>query len=304
MPYKHDYDRKLFRRTQIIAKLTNGAKLTHKALAEEFNVSTKTIQRDFYSLVTLYPIHKVGRAWKLQDDYEIQEQLSIEDDLTLKLLLQASKSFDESFQENSSRLLSRISENISSPIYTKIELENISNKIDIIHLIENAINKSKQLTFTYSQDNREFDVTVNPYKIVNFDSFWYLVTQSNKILKKYYLQNITNVRTLDSNFRKSKKIEELIANAINIWFNDENKFEVELLINKKIIKYFNRKQLSNTQKIKKKDEDGNMIVSLEITHENEIIPIIKYWLPNVKILKPSALNEKIKKEISNFLNWT
>ncbi len=304
MPYKHDYDRILFRRTQIIAKLSNGAKLTHKELAEEFNVSTKTIQRDFSSLVTLYPIHKDGRAWRLQDNYEIQEQLSVEDDLTLKLLLQASKSFDESFQKNSARLLSRINENISSPIYTKIELENISNKIDIVHLVEQAINTSKQITCTYSHNNKELNLIVNPYKIVNFDSFWYLVTQRDKKLRKYYLQNIANVRILDTNFRKSKKIEELITNAMNIWFNDEDRFEVELLIDKSIIGYFKRRQLSNTQKFKEIDTNGNMIVSLEITHKNEIIPIIKYWLPNIKILKPKALNEEIKKEISKFLNWT
>jgi len=58
LAYKHDYDKKLFRRTQIIAKLYNGAKLTHKELAEEFNVSTKTIQRDFTALVIHYPIYK------------------------------------------------------------------------------------------------------------------------------------------------------------------------------------------------------------------------------------------------------
>lgn len=304
LAYKHDYDTKLFRRTQIIAKLYNGAKLTHKELSEKFNVCTKTIQRDFNSLVTLYPIYKDGRNWKLQDDYEFEEQLSVEDDLTLKLLLQASKSFDKSFQESSSRLLSRINENISSPIYTKIELENISNKIDIVHLIENAINKSKQISFTYSKDNDKFDLTVNPYKIVNFDSFWYLVALRDKNLRKYYLQNITDVKILDTNYRKSKKIEELITNAINIWFNDENKFEVELLIDKSIVEHFKRKLLSKTQKLKEIDKNGNMIVSIEVTHKNEIIPIVKYWLPNIKILKPTSLNEEIKEEISKFVNWT
>ena len=42
MAYKHDYDTKLFRRTQIIAKLYNGAKLTHKELAEELKISINT----------------------------------------------------------------------------------------------------------------------------------------------------------------------------------------------------------------------------------------------------------------------
>jgi len=304
LAYKHDYDTKLFRRTQIIAKLYNGAKLTHKELAEEFNVSTKTIQRDFIALVTMYPIYKDGHSWKLEDGYEFEEQLSIQDDLTLKLLLQASKSFDKSFQTSSSKLLSRISENISSPIYTKIELEDISHKLNEIHLIESAINNSTQITFNYLKDDDYFTMTIDPYKIVNFDSFWYLVGKRKGNLRRYYLQNVFDVEVEDTTFRKSKKIEELINNAINIWFDENNSFEVKLLIDKSISKYFQRKPISNTQRYIGHDEDDNMIVTLQATHENEIFPIIKYWLPNIKILEPKEMNEKIKKDIQEFINWT
>ena len=304
MAYKHDYDTKLFRRTQIVAKLYNGAKLTHKELAEEFNVSTKTIQRDFTALVTLYPIYKDGHNWKINDDYEFEEQLSVQDDLTLKLLLQASKSFDKSFQNSSSKLLSRISENISSPIYTKIELENISNKLNEVSLIEEAINQSKQISFSYLKDDDYFEMTIDPYKIVNFDSFWYLVGKRKGNLRRYYLQNIFDAEIEDTTFRKSKKIEDLINNAINIWFDEHNSFEVKLLINKSITKYFQRKPISNTQRYVGLDKDGNMIVTLQATHENEIFPIIKYWLPNIKILEPKEMNEKVKKDIQEFINWT
>ena len=304
MAYKHDYDTKLFRITQIVAKLHNGAKLTHKELAEEFNVSTKTIQRDFKSLVIEYPIYKDGHFWKMKDNHEFEEQLSVHDDLTLKLLLQASKSFNKSFQESSSKLLSRINENISSPIYTKIELEDISNKLGEVHVIENAINQSKQISFSYLRDDDYFEVIIDPYKIVNFDSFWYLVGKRKGNLRRYYLQNVFDIEVEETRFRKSKKIEELINNAINIWFDENNSFEVKLLIDKSIAKYFQRKPISNTQRYMGLDEDENMIVSLQITHENEIFPIIKYWLPNIKILEPKEMNEKVKKDIQEFINWT
>lgn len=304
MAYEHDYDTKLFRRTQIIAKLYNGAKLTHKELAEEFNVSTKTIQRDFTALVALYPIYKDGHKWRLEDDYEFEEQLSVQDDLTLKLLLQASKSFDKSFQNSSSKLLSRISENIASPIYTKIELENISNKLNEVSLIEEAINQSRQISFTYLKDDDYFEMTIDPYKIVNFDSFWYLIGKRKGNLRRYYLQNVFDVAIEDTKFRKSKKVEILINNAINIWFDENNSFEVKLLINKSISKYFQRKPISKTQRYIGLDEEGNMIVTLQATHENEIFPIVKYWLPNIKILEPKEMNEKVKKDIQEFINWT
>lgn len=304
MTYKHDYDAKLFRITQIIAKLHNGAKLTHKELAKEFNVSTKTIQRDFASLVLQYPIHKDGHSWKLSENYEFQEELSAQDDLTLKLLLQASKSFDKSFQESSKKLLSRISENIASPIYTKIDLENISNKFHEVKSIEEAINTSQQISFTYLKDDDYFETTIEPYKIVNFDSFWYLIGKRKGSLRRYYLQNIFDVVLEDATFRKSKKIETLISNAINIWFDEHNSFEVKLLIDNSIQKYFMRKPISPTQRYIGHDEDENMIVTLQVTHENEIFPIVKYWLPYIKILEPKGLNEKIKEDVRKFIEWT
>lgn len=304
MNYKHDYDKALYRYTQIIAKLYGGAKLSNKDLADEFGVTTKTIQRDFAKLVLLFPIHKEKNRWVLEQSYEFEEHLSLQDDLTLKLLLQVSKSFDKTFQKSSSKLLLRINENISSPIYTKIELENISNKLQEIASIEKAINSSSQITFQYLKDDDYFEVTIDPYKIVNFDSFWYLVGKRDGKLRRYYLQNIFDVSIENTKFRKSKKIEELISNAINIWFDETDSFEVELLIDKSISKYFMRKPISSSQRFKEFDEDDNMIITLQATHENEIFPIVKYWLPNIRVLKPRGLNEKIKKDVEKFLKWT
>lgn len=304
MGYKHDYDKALFRLTQIIAKLYQGAKLSNKVLAQEFGVSTKTIQRDFTKLVALFPIYQEKKQWQLQSDFEFEENLFIEDDITLKLLLQTSKSFDKSFQDRASQLLTRINDNIKSPIYTKIALEDISPKLTEVTIIEEAINSSLKITFMYSKGGETFQVTANPYKIVNFDSFWYLVAKKENNLRKYYLQYISNVTLTTTTFRKSKKVETLMHNAINIWFNDEATIDVELLVDKSIIEYFQRKAISATQEIKGYDEAGNMIMSLKITHNKEIIPVIKYWLPKVKVLAPIEINEEIKEEIAKFLKWT
>jgi len=304
MQYKHNYDKALFRYAQIIAKLYGGAKLSNKELAEEFQVSTKTIQRDFAKLVLMFPIFQDKKLWQLEKEFEFKENLSIEDDITLKLLSQASKSFDDSFSKRADKLLSRIDDNINSPIYTKIELEDISNKLQEFSQIEKAINLNHKIEITYTMDDYSYETIINPYKIVNFEGFWYLIAKRKGDLRRYYLQNIFNVEILKEKFRKSKKIEELISNAINIWFDETDSFEVELLIDKSISKYFMRKPISKSQRLKEFDEDKNMIITLNIANEKEIIPIVKYWLPNIKVLKPRSLNEKIKEEVQKFLKWT
>jgi len=302
MGYTHDYDKALYRYTQIIAKLYNGAKLSNKQLSEEFNVSTKTIQRDFAKLVNLFPIYQEGKLWQLNQEYELKENLNIKDELTLKLLFEVSKSFDKSFSNRANNLLSRIDENINSPIYTKIELENISNKLDEITLIESAINSQKKLFFSYLQDDEYFDTIVEPYKIVNFEGFWYLVARKNKDLRRYYLQHIFNVEVLEDKFRKSKKLESAISKALNIWFDENESFKVELLIDNSIIKYIQRKPLSKTQRLKKFDEDNNMIITLEISNEREIIPIVKYWLPHIKVIEPIWIQKIVEDDVKRFLN--
>ena len=59
MAYKHNYDKTLTRLRLILQKLNDGESLGVKELAEEFNVSTRTIQRDFNEkLVSSYPIYQ------------------------------------------------------------------------------------------------------------------------------------------------------------------------------------------------------------------------------------------------------
>jgi len=47
MPYKHDYDKILTRLTIILSRLNDSEALSVTELAKEFNVSERTIQRDF-----------------------------------------------------------------------------------------------------------------------------------------------------------------------------------------------------------------------------------------------------------------
>jgi len=302
MQYKHNYDKALFRYTQIIAKLYGGAKLSNVELAKEFQVSTKTIQRDFAKLVLMFPIFQDKKLWQLDKDFEFKENLSVEDDITLKLLSQASKSFDKSFSKRADKLLSRLDDNINSPIYTKIELEDISHKLYEFTQIEKAINTNHKIEITYNLDDYSYETIINPYKIVNFEGFWYLIAKRKNNLRRYYLQNIFNVEILEDRFRKSKNIEKLITNAINIWFEENDSFEVELLIDVSISKYFMRKPISKSQRLKEFDSNGNMIITLDITNEKEIIPIVKYWLPNIKVLKPIGLNKKIQEDVKKFLD--
>lgn len=66
--YKHDYDKKLFRLIDILGKLYREENLSIDEYAQEYNVSTKTIQRDFNEKLTSFPIYQDGKIWKMNNE--------------------------------------------------------------------------------------------------------------------------------------------------------------------------------------------------------------------------------------------
>ena len=70
-----------------------------------------------------------------------------------------------------------------------------------------------------------------------------------------------------------------------------------LHISQEIAKYFQRKPISKTQKVESLYKDGSMDVSVEITNDMEIIPVVKYWIPYIKVLKPSSISKQIENDL-------
>jgi len=63
--YKHDYDKKLFRLINILAKLYRGESFTIDELAIEYNVSNRTIQRDLKERLIHFSIYQENHVWKM-----------------------------------------------------------------------------------------------------------------------------------------------------------------------------------------------------------------------------------------------
>jgi len=269
---KHDYDKILKRLVVILQKLNDGEALSVKELANEFNVSTKTIQRDFNDrLAPSFPIYQDKRLWKFQYGYKLEKSKDIEEQLILDILEKVAENFGYNFANKSKTLISKIKNETFNPIYTKLNIEDIGNKLSEIKLLEEAISLKKEIKCDYKIKD-SYTTVLQPLKIVNFEGFWYLIALRKEKIRKYYLKNILNIKILDIIFKVDTKIEDLLKNSISIWFNENiEPFEVKLLANKDIAKYFKRKPFP-TQKIIKEYDDGSIEFSINITNEYEIIP--------------------------------
>ncbi len=300
MGYKHDYDTILTRLVKILSYLNEGRELTSKELAKEFGVCEKTIKRDFDRL-TSFPIYKDGRVWKMQEGYRIEKSTSIEEKITLDILESMAKGAGRKFFTNASKLLDKLKNETQNPIYAKLDMEDISSHLKEIALLKEAIKSKRYITCRYQ---KPITLELKPLKITTFEGFWYLVAIDSKDekLKKYYLKNLNSIKLTDKNFTPISKLKMLLDSSLSIWFDDGvDPFEVRLFIEKDIAKYFERKPLP-TQSIIGKDRDGSLEISLYITNFMEIIPIIKYWMPHIRVLSPQSLKEEIKDDIDRYLS--
>ncbi len=303
MAYKHDYDKILTRLTVILSKLNGGEALSVKELAQEFKTSERTIQRDFNERLAAFPIYQEKKKWKMQEGFRVEKTKSLEDEIVLDIIEKITEGIGGKFSTKAHKLLSKIKNEDFNPIYTKLNIEDISDKFSDIQIIEQAIKEKRAMECSYNNEHHPiYTTTINPLKIVNFEGFWYLIALRNETLKKYYLKNLSHPKITDDIFETTSELEKLLENSISIWFQkDIEPFEVKLYADKGATKYFKRRPLP-TQKIDSLNSDGTMEFSLTITHEMEILPLVKYWIPHLFILEPAWIKEILEDDTQNYLD--
>ena len=284
MAYKHDYDKALTRLVSILTKLYNDEQLSVKELALEFNVSTRTIQRDFNERLISFPIYQENKLWKMQEGFKLEKTTSIEDQVVLDIMEKLVDGVGDRFSLKAKSLLSKIKNDDLNPIYAKLNMEDIGDKLEVVQQLEVSIKSKLAVDCNYKlKEGKTFPIKINPLKVANYEGFWYLIAQDindKKRLKKYYLKNIFNIKITDMSFEINPKIEELLENSISIWFQEQNEpFEVKIHISNVISKYIKRKPIAPTQVIESVYEDGSLDIIVKVTHEMEVLPLVKYWLP-------------------------
>lgn len=296
----HDYDKILTRLTIVLQRLYEGESLSVSELAEEFNVSAKTIQRDFNERLVRFPVHKEGRKWRMSEGYSLEKNRTLEEELILDVLAEIAQGVGGSFGSKTKTLFSKLQNEDINPVFSKIAIEDLSGKAHLFKTLQEAIAKNVQAKFNYNKKTR----VVNPYKIVSFEGFWYLYGEEVKDskLKTYYLKDIVSLQTLDKTFSPKEEPIDKLKYAINTWFEPNSVlFEVRLLAQEPIAKYFTRRPLSLDQQLSQ-NRDGSVELTLKATSHNEILHEIKKWMPHLIVLEPQSLREASLAIAREFLN--
>lgn len=286
------HDKIATRLSLILTKLNSGEKLSIEALATEFNVTTRTIQRDLNERFCDIPIKKENKLYFLDNHY--LGKLNFNDIKNFAMLSGIRKLFPSFGEDFLQKILDT---EASQPYLVKgHNYENIESKTKEFQLIEKAINSSTVMELVYRDQKRK----VHPYKFANVKGIWYLVALQGEIIKTFTFTKISHLKLTDTPFIINPEILKTIEDEETIWFSN-TKTEVILKVESSIAEYFKRRKVIAYQKILEEFADGGLLVSTQMTFEEEVLQFVRYWIPNIRIISPVTLQEKLEESLKKYL---
>ena len=248
---KHDYDRTVTRLITILSKFSHNEIVNPKELAEEFNVTVRTIQKDLKDkLMPNFPIymHKKGE-YRLSEGASITKSHLTNDEMII-LSLALSKFKDVSdFDTTTDNLLKKLLKpNLSNPYFMKYDdIEDLDIDSKIVQTIEDAIEYSNIIEINTKNSSK----IVEAYKVVNYGGIWYLFardTKDNKV-KTFMVSKIKSVNLTSKKYNFPKHIiEQMLDKAHSPYYQDGNSFNIKVKVYSEILIFLNKKSFYNHKK--------------------------------------------------------
>jgi predicted DNA-binding transcriptional regulator YafY len=293
MATTHDHETLVARLAQILIRLNQGDTLDPKALAEEFHVHPRTIQRDLNERFAYLPLKKEGDGYRLESFYLGKLSTSdIRQFAAIAGIKGLFPSLDNGF------LKSVLDATVSQAYLVKgHRYEDPKGYEHLFHPLETAILQHRLVAFSFSGKRRD---GVAPYRLLNYKGVWYLAAVDAGLLKAFRLAEISGLASTGESFVPDPAIQERVAAEDGIWFT-ETKREVVLKVDAAVAHYFQRRPALPEQQIDKTLEDGGLIVSARVGHEAQILPIVRYWIPHVSIISPDEFRQAALQSLTEYL---
>ncbi|MDA7089074.1 WYL domain-containing protein [Pseudomonas sp. SA3-5] len=295
---KGNHDTLVYRLAQMLYKLNQGESLDPFALADEFGVNIRTIQRDLNERFAYLPLNKVEGRYQL--DQTFLGKLNLRD-IERFSGLAGIRGLFPSLSDDFLRDIFDI--RMQSALLVKgHNYENISGKEGLFRALEKAIVAHCCIAFDYLRgDERKPYTAIEPYKLLNNKGIWYLAASDGGKLKTFSFSQIRHLHVDNHQFQPDPQIDQRLTEEDGIWFTEEKK-EIVLNISREVAGYFKRRKLIANQVLEKELEDGGLIVSAKVGHQNQILPIVRYWIPHIRIISPEGLQAELESELASYLN--
>lgn len=291
------HDTLVYRLSQMLIKLNHGERLDPQDLADEFGVNLRTIQRDLNERFAYLPLQKSKGAYHL--DPAFLGKLTTRD-IERFAALAGVRGLFPSFSDEFLRDI--FDDRMQRTMLVKgHHYENLSGREALFQTIERAIAERRKASFEYEKDGM---ITprpdVEPYKLINNKGIWYLAARDAGKVKSFAFTKIERFRVLAETYHVDAEVEKVLKEEDGVWISDA-KIEVVLKISREVAGYFKRRKLIANQKIVKELGDGGLILSAAVGHLNQVVPIVRYWIPHIRIISPDGAQAALVKLLADYI---
>ena len=281
----------------ILSVLLQEEKTTAPALAERFEVSRRTINRDIETLckagIPIQTTQGTGGGISIMDGYRMDRTILTSKDM--QMILTGLRSLDSvSGSGYYSQLMEKIQAGSSDFINGKdsmlIDLsswyrESLAPKIEII---QDAIGDRRLLTFRYYAPSGESERLVEPYYLVFRWSSWYLWCWCcyRKDFRLFKLNRMDNVRKTETAFECREMIMPDLSNerifpggiSVKALFSPDMKW--------RLVEEFGSECFIE-------NDDGRLLFSADYTDMENLISWLLTFGDKAEVLEPKEAREKM-----------
>lgn len=295
---KGTHDTLVYRLSHMLIKLNQGDGLDPVLLADEFGVSLRTIQRDINVRFAYLPLQRKNGCYFM--DTAFLGKLNNKD-IRHFAELAGVRGLFPSFSDDFLREI--FDSRLQGAFLVKgHHYENLSGKEHLFRQIEKVIVDFRRISFQYRKELEEKSYSgVEPHKLINHKGIWYLVAKDGGKLKTFAFSKIRGLNIEGTTFTPDPNVTERLEGEDGIWFGDD-KLEVVMTISGEVAPYFKRRKLIANQVIEKELDDGGLILSAKVGHMNQVLPILRYWIPHIRIVSPSSLQSEMESGLTDYLN--
>ena len=295
---------KIDRLIGIITILQQRKFVTAPYLAEKFEVSRRTINRDIEDIckagIPIVTTQGANGGISIMEGFDLDTTVFTVQELSA--IFAGLKSLDSvSNSASAEKLAQKIGGNKSIPVadHMVIDLasfykDDLAAKIDAIKL---AIKQAKCITFHYCYNKGEADKTIEPYLIVFKWSDWYVFgfCKERQDFRMYKLRRLWNLQMTEENFLVREVPEEKKQFGVNMTDDYVITAVYDASVKYRLVEEYGPTSFTE-------QEDGSLYTEWGFTRPENAVEWFLSFGDKVKVLGPPEMVERMKTALERIKN--